>query len=222
MMGAAYIVTGSVNHSCTEAGTSEHVKKLLSQAAATDVMMAPAADMFEMGVKLQVLKRGTMFALRARKLYELYETYNSIEEIPLVEREKLERQIFKRSLDSVWQECITFFSQRDPTQIEKATEHPKRKMALLFRWYLGLATRWAIQGVKGREVDYQIWCGPAMGSFNDWARSTFLEQPENRKVAEVGYHIMRGAAYHYRIQNLRVQGIELPISLTQYYPDVNG
>lgn len=222
MMGASYIVTGSVNHSCTEAGTSEHVKKLLSQAAATDVMMAPAADMFEMGVKLQVLKRGTMFALRARKLFELYETYHSIEEIPLAEREKLERQIFKRNLDSVWQECITFFSQRDPTQIEKAMEHPKRKMALIFRWYLGLATRWAIQGVKGREVDYQIWCGPAMGSFNDWTRSTFLEEPENRKVAEVGYHIMRGAAYHYRIQNLRVQGIELPISLAQYYPDVNG
>ena len=27
--------------------------------------MAPAADMFEMGVKLQVLKRGTMFPMRA-------------------------------------------------------------------------------------------------------------------------------------------------------------
>ncbi len=26
--------------------------------------MAPAADMFEMGVKVQVLKRGTLFAMR--------------------------------------------------------------------------------------------------------------------------------------------------------------
>ena len=31
-----------------------------------DVMMAPSADMFEMGVKVQVLKTGTMFAMRAR------------------------------------------------------------------------------------------------------------------------------------------------------------
>lgn len=45
----------------------------------TDIMMAPAADMFEMGVKLQVLKRGTMFGMRSQKLYEIYENYNSIE-----------------------------------------------------------------------------------------------------------------------------------------------
>ncbi len=29
MMGAAYVVTGSVNQACVEAGTSEHVRKLL-------------------------------------------------------------------------------------------------------------------------------------------------------------------------------------------------
>ena len=61
MMGAAYIVTGSINQSCVEAGTSPHSKHLLAQAEMTDVMMAPAADMFEMGVKLQVLKKGTLF-----------------------------------------------------------------------------------------------------------------------------------------------------------------
>jgi PfaD family protein len=216
MMGAAYIVTGSINHSCVEAGTSEHVKLLLSQAAATDVMMAPAADMFEMGVKLQVLKRGTMFPLRARKLYNLYETYDALDDIPESERVKLEKQIFKRNLDSVWEECVSFFNKRDPSQIQKAVNHPKRKMALVFRWYLGLATRWGINGEKGREVDYQIWCGPAMGAFNDWARDSYLEQPGNRRVADVGYQIMRGAAYLYRIQSLRMQGIQVPLSLAQY------
>lgn len=219
MMGAAYIVTGSINHSCVEAGTSNHVKVLLSQAEATDVMMAPAADMFEMGVKLQVLKRGTMFALRAKKLYELYETYDSLNDIPIPEHDKLERQIFKRSLDSVWDECISFFNKRDPTQIEKAMHNPKRKMALVFRWYLGLATRWGIVGEKGREVDYQIWCGPAMGAFNDWVRETYFEAPENRSVAEVGYHVMQGAAYHYRIQNLQMQGVHIPVSIAQYKPE---
>jgi NAD(P)H-dependent flavin oxidoreductase YrpB (nitropropane dioxygenase family) len=48
------------------------VREMLAQAEQADVIMAPAADMFEMGVKLQVLKRGTMFAMRAAKLYELY------------------------------------------------------------------------------------------------------------------------------------------------------
>ncbi len=44
--------------------------------------MAPSADMFEMGVKVQVLKTGTMFAMRASKLYELYTKYDSIEADP--------------------------------------------------------------------------------------------------------------------------------------------
>jgi trans-AT polyketide synthase/acyltransferase/oxidoreductase domain-containing protein len=207
MMGAAYVLTGSVNHSCVEAGTSPHVKRLLAQAAMTDVMMAPAADMFEMGVNLQVLKRGTMFPMRARKLYELYQTYDSIEAIPAAERQKLEQQSFKRTLDEVWADCITFFSQRDPAQIEKAQQNPKRKMALIFRWYLGLATRWGIVGEPGREVDYQIWCGPAMGAFNDWVRGTPLEQPGNRHVADIGQRLMEEAAVLYRVQALRMQGI---------------
>ena len=83
MMGAAYVVTGSINQSCIEAGTSQHTKQLLAQAEMADVMMAPAADMFEMGVKLQVLKRGTLFPLRAQKMFELYKNYDSIEDIPL-------------------------------------------------------------------------------------------------------------------------------------------
>ena len=51
-MGAAYIVTGSINQACAEAGTSPLVRKMLAQATQTDVTDAPAADMFEMGVKV--------------------------------------------------------------------------------------------------------------------------------------------------------------------------
>ncbi len=215
MMGAAYVLTGSVNHSCVEAGTSPHVKGLLAQAGMADVMMAPAADMFEMGVNLQVLKRGTMFPMRARKLYELYQAYDSIEAIPAAERQKLEQQIFKRNLDEVWTDCIAFFNRRDLAQIEKAQQNPKRKMALIFRWYLGLATRWGIVGEPGREVDYQIWCGPAMGAFNDWVRGTELQQPENRHVADVGRRIMEGAALLYRTQALKMQGITVHHLVTE-------
>ncbi len=209
MMGAAYVVTGSINHSCVEAGTSEHVKALLAQADMADVMMAPAADMFEMGVNLQVLKRGTMFPLRARKLYELYQAYDSLEAIPAPELAKLEKQVLRRSVDDVWEGCVDFFNERDPRQIERARDNPKRKMALVFRWYLGLATRWAIAGEHGRELDYQIWCGPAMGAFNDWARGSEMESPSGRHVAEVGGAIMDGAALLYRMHMLKLGGLHL-------------
>ncbi|MFT5647123.1 MAG: trans-AT polyketide synthase/acyltransferase/oxidoreductase domain-containing protein, partial [Aureispira sp.] len=218
MMGAAYIVTGSVNQACVEAGTSEHVRKLLSKVAQTDVMMAPASDMFEMGVELQVLKRGTLFGPRAKKLYEFYMKYDSIDDIPTLERKKLEEKTFRKPLEEVWQGCIEFFEQRDPHQIERAKGNPKRKMALIFRWYLGLSSNWANAGVQDRLTDMQIWCGPAMGSFNDWVKGTYLEAYENRTAADIAGHIMDGAAYLYRVQALQTQGVHLPIDWASYSP----
>ncbi len=218
MMGAAYITTGSINQGCVESGASAHSKNLLSQMEMTDVAMAPASDMFEMGVKVQVLKRGTMFAMRGQKLYETYQKYESIEEIPPAEREKLETSIFKLTLDSVWNECVKFFSERDPKQIESANASPKVKMALIFRWYLGLSSRWSNIGEKGREMDYQIWCGPAMGAFNDWVKGTYLEKAENRHVVDVSMHLLQGAAYLWRIRTLEAQGIRFASEIAKYTP----
>ncbi len=212
MMGAAYIVTGSVNQACVEAGTSEHVRQLLSKVASTDVMMAPASDMFEMGVELQVLKRGSLFGPRAKKLHELYTRYNSIDDIPAEERKKIEEKTFRAPLETIWQNCIDFFQERDPEQIERAKDNPKRKMALIFRWYLGLSSNWANAGKIERKMDFQIWCGPAMGAFNDWVKGTYLEAYENREAVDIAEHIMTGAAYLYRINSLKMQGVELPLA----------
>lgn len=218
VMGAAYVVTGSVNQSCAESGASEHTKKLLGKADMADVAMAPAADMFELGVKLQVLKRGTLFAVRAQKLYNIYMMYDSIEDIPQGEREKLERTIFRQSLDAVWKGTVNYFRERDPSQIERTEGEPKKKMALIFRWYLGLASRWSNVGEPGREMDYQIWTGPSMGAFNAWVRGSYLEEVQNRHVADVAAHIMHGAAYLHRIQVLKSFGLRLPPELAGYRP----
>jgi len=218
MMGAAYVVTGSINQSCLEAGTSEHTRNLLAQMDGPDVAMAPASDMFEMGVRVQVLKRGTMFAMRAQKLYELYQRYESIAEIPPAEREKLETTVFQRDLDDVWTECLKFFTARDPRQIERAEKNPKDKMALVFRWYLGLSSRWSNTGEKGREMDYQIWTGPSMGAFNDWVKGTYLEPSVSRRVADVNLQLLNGAAYLMRVRMLEAQGVRFSPALREFSP----
>ena len=220
-MGAAYIVLGSVNQSCVEAGASEHTRKLLSTIEMADVTMAPAADMFEMGVKLQVLKRGSMFAMRANKLYDLYVTYDSIENIPAAEREKIEKQIFRQNLDEIWAGTLNFFKERDPQMLERALDNPKRKMALIFRWYLGLSSRWSNIGEPGREMDYQIWAGPSLGAFNSWVKETYLGDYTQRKAVDVTMHILQGAAYLQRINQLKQQGLSLSTQLSRYIPFVN-
>ena len=217
-MGAAYVMTGSVNQACVESGASDHVRNVLSQVEQADTSMAPAADMFEMGVKVQVLKRGTMFPMRAAKLYELYRSYASMDALPAAERTLLEKQFFRNTLEGTWQSTREFFIKRDPRQVERAERDPKHKMALVFRSYLGLSSRWANSGDPSRIMDYQVWCGPAMGAFNEWVRGTFLEEPVNRRVALVGLNLLYGAAIQLRIQMLRCQGIPWPAQLKQCPP----
>jgi PfaD family protein len=218
MMGAAYLVTGSVNQSCVEAGTSDAVRRMLAQAQQADVAMAPAADMFEMGVKVQVLKRGTLFAMRAARLYELYRTHESLDAIPAEERANLEKTIFRAPIAAIWEQTQDYFRRRDPTRIERAEREPKQKMALVFRWYLGMSSQWANGGDPARAVDYQVWCGPAMAAFNDWVRGSFLERPEERRVATVALNILYGAAVLIRARTLAAQGISLPSGVPRLLP----
>ena len=209
-MGAAYIMTGSVNQSCVESGTSDAVRTMLAGTRQADVTMAPAADMFEMGVTVQVLKRGTMFPMRAAKLYELYRGFQSLEELPAAERDKLEKTMFQAPLEDIWRDTRAYFLVRDPAQVERSERDPKHRMALVFRWYLGQAAHWAKDGADSRRMDYQVWCGPSMGAFNEWTAGSFLEAPEKREVVTVALNILHGAAQFTRANFLRSQGIDLP------------
>ncbi len=217
-MGAAYLVTGSVNQACVESGSSDIVRKMLADAEQADTIMAPAADMFEMGVKVQVLKRGTMFAMRAAKLFELYRNCDSLEKIPAADRAMLEKTLFRATLDEIWSQTREFFLSRDPSQIGRAEKDAKHKMALVFRWYLAQSSRWANRGEPGRQIDYQVWCGPSMGAFNEWAKGSFLERAENRRVVTVAMNLLYGAATLARANMLRVQGVRLPAGFPRVPP----
>jgi PfaD family protein len=209
-MGASYIVTGSINQACSESGTCDEVRRMLSEARQADVAMAPSADMFEIGAEVQVLKRGTMFAIRAKKLYELYRSCTGINDIPTDEREKLEKNVFRAPLEEIWEQTRASWLGRDESKVKHAEKDPKVKMALIFRSYLGLASRWANIGEPDRKIDYQIWCGPAMGAFNEWTTDSFLAAPENRKAATVAVNILYGAAVYIRCNTLRSQGYPVP------------
>ena len=217
-MGAAYVVTGSVNQSAVEAGLSAEAKELLAQAGLADCTMAPSADMFELGVKVQVLRKGTFFPQRAAKLYELYQAHASLEDIPAAEREKLEKELFRRPLAEVWAGCVEFFQKRDPRELAEAERNPRHRMALVFRWYLGLSSHWPIVGEASRRLDYQIWCGPAIGSFNQWVAGSFLAPPAGRTVAQIALNLMEGAAVVTRAAQLRSYGVPVPAAAFEFRP----
>ncbi len=215
-LGAAYVLTGSVNQVSAESGQSGAAQAMLADADIADVAMAPAADMFELGAKVQVLRRGTMFASRAGSLYEAYRLHDSFDQIPDRQRAKLERDVFGMALPEVWRRTAEYWQARDPAQLRRAEQNPKHRMALLFRWYLGNSGRWALAGDGTRGMDYQIWCGPAMGAFNRWVAGSFLADPANRTVVQIALNLLEGAAVATRVQQLRSCG--LPIAAPRFPP----
>ena len=217
-LGADYVVTGSVNQSCIESGTSTAVRELLANISITDCTMAPAADMFELGVELQVARKGTLFPMRAAKLYSHYRNYDSLDQLSPTELDELENKILRRPVADVWRDVEEYFTRRDPDQLTRARNDPHRRMALIFRWYLGMSTGWAQSGDPERRMDYQVWCGPAMGAFNDWTRGTHLASPEYRKVADVAGHLGIGAAMAMRYDALVAGGVRLPGECAAYVP----
>jgi trans-AT polyketide synthase/acyltransferase/oxidoreductase domain-containing protein len=191
ILGADFILTGSINQCSVEAGTSEAVKDLLQQINVQDTDYAPAGDMFELGAKVQVLKRGVFFPARANKLYELYRQYDSIDDIDEKTKKQLQERYFKRSFEEIYREVESFYPVQE---IEKAEKNPKHKMALIFRWYFGCGSQWALSGDPERKVDYQVPCGPALGAFNQWVKGTPLEDWHNRQVHEIGIKLMKETA----------------------------
>lgn len=203
IMGADFVLTGSVNQCTQEAGTSDVVKDLLSQMNVHDTDSVPAGDMFEIGAKVQVLKRGVFFPARAKKLYELYRQHQSLDEIKEKLKEQIQHRYFKRTFDDVYEEVKSY---HPPEEIEKADKNSKHKMALVFRWYFGYSTRLAMEGNTRYKVDFQVHTGPALGAFNQWVKGTDLENWRNRHVDDIGRKLMEGA-----VQVLTQRLEELPI-----------
>ncbi|MFD5362242.1 ACP S-malonyltransferase [Streptomyces tendae] len=195
VLGADFVVTGSVNQCTPQAGTSDAVKDLLAQADVQDTGYAPAGDMFEIGARVQVLRRGTLFAARANKLYQAYRQYDGLEAIDAKLRRTIEDGWFHRELEQVWKETREYYLRVGrPQEVERAEQDPRHRMALVFRWYFVHSTRMAMHGDPAERVNYQIHTGPAIGAFNRFAAGTALADWRNRHVDAVAEALMAGAA----------------------------
>lgn len=217
-LGADYVLTGSVNQAAVESGLALPARKLLADCDFADVMMAPAADMFERGVRVQVLKKGTMFPVKAQRLYEIYRSCDSLEAISERDRDWLETHIFMETCAEAWKRTRAHYAASDPARVAKADTNAKQRMALLFRTYLFMGSQWAREGSDERRMDYQIWCGPAMGSFNGWVRGSFLEQLENRTVGQIALNLLEGACHVTRVQQVRAAGVAVRHNMIAFTP----
>ena len=191
IMGADFILTGSINQCSVEAKMSAVVKTMLQDINVQDTEYAPAGDMFELGAKVQVLRRGVFFPARANKLFMLYSHYNSLDEIPEKIKTQLEEKYFKKTFQEIWEETKGYFEKKgDQYNLKKAEKNQKHKMALVFRWYFNHSAKLALAGEEKNRIDFQIHTGPALGAFNQWVKGTQLESWENRHVDLIAEKLM--------------------------------
>lgn len=194
VLGADYVVTGSINQCTVEAGTSDAVKDMLQRIGVQDTAYAPAGDMFEMGSRIQVMKKGLFFPARANKLHDLWRTLPGLDALDAATRREIQDKYFQRSFDDVYAETRAFYMREAPEEITRADSNPKVKMALVFRWYFVHSMRLALAGGSEQRVNWQIHTGPAMGAFNQWLAGSSLEDWRSRNVDTIAEHLMQGCA----------------------------
>jgi trans-AT polyketide synthase/acyltransferase/oxidoreductase domain-containing protein len=188
LMGADFIVTGSVNQCTVEASTSDTVKKMLSSLTIQDIGYVSAGDIYDPGRMIQVVKKGSLFKARADKLYRICQSGEGIKAIDQGTKEQLETRYFGKKIEEIIQEIL----------LEDVGEHPQEQLVLLYKWYLKKAMEWAIEGNDDKQTDYCIMCGCSIGSFNEMVKGTELESWKNRTIESVSKKRMNDAVTEIR------------------------
>ncbi|WP_217214599.1 ACP S-malonyltransferase [Streptomyces sp. AC550_RSS872] len=198
LLGADFVLTGSVNQCSVEAATSDRVKDLLQQANEYDVDTAPSPYQFELGVRSRYLKRGLFFPARASALHELWRRNTTPADLDDATRTR----ILERYLGGEYQ----------PPTGPRTTPAPdagaRSEAAQPLRRYFDRGLRLALAGDPDHTVDYLVHCGPAMGAFNQAVAGTELEPWRARTVEAVGEVLMAGAAAHVTARTQALQGFQ--------------
>ncbi len=196
-LGADFIVTGSINQCTVEAEISDHVKQILQNISTDDTTYIPSGELFESGTKSQIVNKGSYFSARAQKLYDLYRMYQRLEDIDQKTKKQMEQHFFQRDCESVIEEII---ANAEPQETNEINNNEKFKMLKVFQWYFNHSKQLAIKGHQKEQKNYQIYCGPAMGAFNQWAQGGPFEKWQNRNVDKIAEYLM-DAANTYNVNN---------------------
>lgn len=189
LLGADFVETGAINLCTVEAAIAPAVKQLLAGLKLGDTTPAPALDGFALGTQTRVVGRGSLFAPRARKLYELFRFHDALEDLAPAQRETLEASYFGRSFEAIWDEIRGETSSSGVSPVD-----PKDRMARVFAWYLRQTLHWGLTGEPGRELSYQIPCDESLAAFNAWVADSPLAEPSARRVADLGQRLMDASA----------------------------
>ena len=92
-------------------------------------------------------------------------------------------------------------------------------MALVFRWYLGMSSRWAIAGDAGAAHRLPDLVRPGDGRLQRWVDGLVPRRAgEPHAWSRSRRNLLEGAAVVTRAQQLRTYGAPVPASAFQFRP----
>lgn len=186
IMGADFIMTGSINQCTIEAGTSEIVKDLLQKINVHDTDYLPITDILQSIEQVQILKKDVMFLERSNKLYDLYKRYDMLEDIPQKIVKKIEKDYFRKSLKEVCNED----KNREIVIEQDSEKKSKQEILQLYEYYYKQGIKLSLEGNSLYQENFQIHTGSSLGAFNQWIKGTYIENWKQRHVDEIGILIM--------------------------------
>lgn len=186
-MGADFIVTGSINQCTVEARISDHAKHILQETTTDDTTYAISGELFESGAKSQIINKGSYFSARAQKLYDIYRLHDGLNDVDKKTKKHIEQHFFQRDCDSIIDEIMTHADSKEKAAINN---NEKLKMLKVFQWYFNHSRTLAIEGHQKQQKNYQIYCGPSMGAFNQWLEGGPFEKWQNRHVDQIAALLM--------------------------------
>ncbi|WP_144558024.1 ACP S-malonyltransferase [Shouchella miscanthi] len=174
ILGADFVLTGSINQCTVEAKTSDLVKDILQNIDLHDLSYVPSANDLEVRGQTQVVKKGMFFPARANKLHDLLKQYKKVSEIDFKTKELIEERYLNEKIINI--------IQTNEHQSSSSRRTPKSQIQEVLKFYLKNTVQLAIKGEASQKVNFNIYCGPALGAFNRWIKGTELENWRNRNI----------------------------------------
>jgi len=177
LLGADFVRTAAVQLTVRDAGVPDAVVRHLLGLRVGDTASAPAPEGFALGACVQVVKKGSFFVPRARRLHELFRFHPSLDALDPAVRQRLEDSYFRRGLDEVWREVYE-------ARPDLAGADAKTRMARVFGWYLERSLDWMLAGREDRRPDFQIPCDDSLAAFHYYWEDAGGGERDAARIAE--------------------------------------
>ncbi len=185
--GAEFVLADTIQQCTVESGLHNQAKTLLQNASIADIKTAPCTELFEFGRTISVLNKGSLFANKAKRLYELWKDHKTLENLSTEQHVAL-AEYFPEGIEYAIERSSSTRQLLNSTQTNVASSDSARVWTQLVKYYLQAATN-----QNDTRPDWCITCGPDIGTLNNWLNKEKLVPWQERHIDQLALQLLSAA-----------------------------